>query len=690
MGTYWLARLEGGQEGQEALNETAKDLSALLKLNKDGFWTAVMWPSSGTPKIDSTEPTAFLDDFLSIQARVVTSARSVFSDHDVLFEPSQAMDGVAESKIVQRVFQLFHRIAMECTECAFAREGAVTKASVGGRVDSEVLCSPMTLPRLMDFCTVYVHTNHERTVSITAALREAFPWMVDEVTAAVDIFIWAVRAIQKRLEKMKLGAGGGKGKGKGKGKGGGSGIAGKKMSEVAENSGGSGVVNVESDLLPRTWNAQELAEIEVAPASALLNGVDELCTLLIQLLDTSQFDGPVEFLAKAPLLVDMEVEFGVGDVLRLLRNRMEDDDGDISRLDFLIRSLDQMLTFSGNNDVRRRRAAFKARRLEASQRSSGKTGKVGNAEPQACLIAMDDDAETVIMKILENDLPDVVSKLDRTQGRAYVERSMDVVPYVIDVSNVKALKPPLRHNVFDNDEFDIFAKGKVDMNKVILGKKDKTSDVMDSGSDKNIKQAIINAAYRSMAAEDEALVEFTGNDDYDDERDDSYDAQDVKLAGTFELRMLDEEVVDERKRVPIAAVEDDPAAEFEDELESYVGSGSLAIFDKKSRKTPERVRLRLKTGLTDEQIEGWYTMFQRDKKLEEKLEWKGNQSELPPVTSWKAHDEELSDSEGETRPNNYRSPRVVPSDRRGRGKGRGFKRDARAKKMNKGMGGGFM
>lgn len=79
---------------------------------------------------------------------------------------------------------------------------------------------------------------------------------------------------------------------------------------------------------------------------------ETLCDFIMQLVELSPFDGPVPFLQSAPLLVDLEVHSGLGDRLKHLRDRYMQNDSD-ARLDYVITSLEQILIFSGNAEIRR-------------------------------------------------------------------------------------------------------------------------------------------------------------------------------------------------------------------------------------------------------------------------------------------------------------------------------------------------
>ena len=103
---------------------------------------------------------------------------------------------------------------------------------------------------------------------------------------------------------------------------------------------------------------------------------------------------------------------------------------------------------------------------------------------------------------------------------------------------------------------------------------------------------------------------------YDDEYDDTYDSQDVKLAGTVELHSVDElesSVVDARNLRPVSAsTPNDPYAKHQSYLVSMYNSHPHSIFEKSARKSPIRSEMKKVTQLADEQIEGWFRILQRD------------------------------------------------------------------------------
>ncbi|KAI9103339.1 hypothetical protein DFS34DRAFT_608350 [Phlyctochytrium arcticum] len=389
--------------------------------------------------------------------------------------------------------------------------------------------------------------------------------------------------------------------------------------------------------------------------------VERLCDFLMELLELSQFDGPVPFLDGAPLLVDLEIDFSLGNKLKHLRDTHfnASEDGD-ARLDYLITSLEHMVTFSGNTEIKRQILARQRWRTENEQ-GGGETSnallttnsaatlnpdmlpneddvvrtslisqvqdlfpELGDGFIEACLIAMNNDVETTIMSILEDNLPDLVQKLDRQMRRTVPEPP--TLP--ASISRTPTPPPPLveqndilssRRNVYDGDEFDVFSGRKLDPNSVIFGKKETPLDTLD---DKDF-----------VRSQKEELL-ATQYEDMDDEYDDTYDTSEIKLAGTIELHLVDEEeniVYVKQQHGPPA----DPAAEYTSDLISLYQSNP-SVFQRSQRRHPERAKLRQRTGLSDEQIEGWFSMFERDPKKKQilaKYEWKGNKpiTDSPPL-----------------------------------------------------------
>ncbi|KAL7910961.1 hypothetical protein GGI35DRAFT_446103 [Trichoderma velutinum] len=223
-----------------------------------------------------------------------------------------------------------------------------------------------------------------------------------------------------------------------------------------------------------------------------------------------------------------------------------------------------------------------------------------------CLDEYNGDVEQVLANLFDETLPPHLATADRTEPLSHTQP---------DTKAHKDLAPrptptqlPIRRNVFDDDEFDRLA---VDTSKISFGKNpEKTADdVLRDKSTAPNKAAILSA--------------LASLDPDDDERDDTYDAADV--GGT----------------VDAGNQEADGVNDSNEELLFRAFQADLRIFarDTETRRSATRVKLRDETGMTDEAIEGWAVMLQRNptqmKRLEAKYAWSGQQSQLER-TSWRA------------------------------------------------------
>ncbi|KAJ4421904.1 hypothetical protein N0V82_003401 [Gnomoniopsis sp. IMI 355080] len=244
-----------------------------------------------------------------------------------------------------------------------------------------------------------------------------------------------------------------------------------------------------------------------------------------------------------------------------------------------------------------------------------------------------EDTEEVTAHLLEDSLPSHLKEANRSEqlsARPKSRRKSSLVP--------RATPPqlPTRHNVFDDDELDRLA---LDTSKLHVGKRgaEKTADdLLADRSSAPSKAAIISA-----------LAAF---DSDDDERDDTYDAADVGGA------------------IDAAANEEDPTDANEEALwRAYSADPRQFDRDQVVRKGVTRGRLREETGMTDEAIEGWAIMLNRNTQQKRRLEMKysavnafsGQQTELAR-TSWQ-DGAENSDMDGGSGRGAHR----------GRGRGRG-------------------
>ncbi|KAM5238886.1 activating signal cointegrator 1 complex subunit 2 isoform 2-T2 [Ctenodactylus gundi] len=128
----------------------------------------------------------------------------------------------------------------------------------------------------------------------------------------------------------------------------------------------------------------------------------------------------------------------------------------------------------------------------------------------ACLEHYHYDPEQVINNILEERLAPTLSQLDRSLDR---QVKPDPTPLLTS-----------RHNVFQNDEFDVFSRDSVDLSRVHKGRRKEGN----TRSLLNDKSAVV--AQRQRYEQYSVVVEEPGDypgDDYEDEYDDTYDGNQV-------------------------------------------------------------------------------------------------------------------------------------------------------------------
>ncbi|XP_043829167.1 activating signal cointegrator 1 complex subunit 2 isoform X2 [Dromiciops gliroides] len=136
----------------------------------------------------------------------------------------------------------------------------------------------------------------------------------------------------------------------------------------------------------------------------------------------------------------------------------------------------------------------------------------------ACLKHYGYSAEQVINNILEERLAPALSSLDRT-----LNRQMQPGPTPLVNS---------RHNVFQNDEFDVFSRDTVDLSRVQKGRR-KGEDTRSLLNDKRVVQeqrerySQYSVVVEEVPMQEGATEGQLYRDDYEDEYDDTYDGNQV-------------------------------------------------------------------------------------------------------------------------------------------------------------------
>jgi activating signal cointegrator complex subunit 2 len=233
-----------------------------------------------------------------------------------------------------------------------------------------------------------------------------------------------------------------------------------------------------------------------------------------------------------------------------------------------------------------------------------------------------DSVETVVAHLLEGSLPPDLEALDRT--KPLPDRSLlnhDVMEPHHTPPQLYSPQPGFARNIdLEDDEIIQAARSAAggQNKKLLFGRAniDSTADTILA----NRSQHAVNKA---------AILSALANFDYDDdERDDTYDVADV--GGTVDSGMgtgtLDIEGEQEkRSRLGAVATGDGDKDTMDLDMTLYrLWKSNPAQFarDSTTRRSQSRTTLKHETGMTDEAIEGWAVMLQRDVKKQTRLESK--------------------------------------------------------------------
>ncbi|KAM7190171.1 hypothetical protein V8F33_009648 [Rhypophila sp. PSN 637] len=261
------------------------------------------------------------------------------------------------------------------------------------------------------------------------------------------------------------------------------------------------------------------------------------------------------------------------------------------------------------------------------------------------------NVEQVIALLLEDITPLALENVDRSEELVDLPSSsklrLDLAPRT---TSPPPSDLPMRRNAFDGDEFDRLTEtnglATADPERLRIGKR------QDVDADKLL-------ADRSKApSKEKVLAALQAFDSDDDERDDTYDVDDV--GGTVDVVNPEEDVVAEGTEAKL--------------YQAYMATPKLFDRDNATRGGIDRVRLRHETGMTDEAIEGWAIMLGRDSKKRKRLQaqygdWAGKQTELAS-TSWKANNDEEEEEDGDQEDSDKPAGSSGDKDNtRGRGRG---------------------
>ncbi|KAI9283999.1 hypothetical protein BC943DRAFT_338560 [Umbelopsis sp. AD052] len=395
----------------------------------------------------------------------------------------------------------------------------------------------------------------------------------------------------------------------------------------------------------------EVLEKRDGHADGNLETIHHLNNMLLDLIERSGIETSVTSLIDAPLIIDVEIEAMLGN--KISKVNREKFQGEDEQLEFLVLSMEHlraMCTTTESHQHRKQQLKSLKSSLQAPK-STPLVPAVATPQPdesyikmstlisqitdlfpdlgagfvEACLEHYGGNVEQATNQLLEDNLPPNLASMDRTLARKPMAAEQPADEQVATVMSNLSLSDDsqlrTRRNIFDNDEFDVFAGKKVQTQQIHRGKQNRgTADKM--LDDKSFVQS-----------EKASLLERIANI-YEDEIDDTYD--DVGMpTGKVDLGAVEdgsEDVVRERR------TEMDPGIIHESDL-VHAFVNNITIFDRSaaSRRSPQRAQLRKVTNMTDEQLEGWSIMFSRNPRKQRILDkyalWDGQQSEMQDAPS---------------------------------------------------------
>lgn len=394
--------------------------------------------------------------------------------------------------------------------------------------------------------------------------------------------------------------------------------------------------------------------LDSASASSVV--VDEAATLdymsekILGYVESSGLDSSKAAFVDGPLVMDWEVEYHITEKLEKINEKSFG--GNEERIEFLKLSMEQVRdanegTGSWGDALQKKKATSTTTTtatpdvFEDVERTSMISQvhdlfpDLGDGFIEACLEANDDNVEMVIMQLVEDNLPPSLAQLDRSMARKPLMSAHATVEELKHLEAEAAARDSLiqqefeepqqesilnsRKNIYDNDEFDIFARRTVDASKVYVGKKDKgnADSLLD---DKSFIQSEKQNVLKRVV------------DMYDDDYDDTYD--DINDAGVPSIMDDDDEDVvygPPKKKQQETNV--DPSVQNESILvHTFAETPELFTRNGLTRKSAKRDALRKRTGMSDEQLEGWAIMFNRNPRknriLDKYMLFDGNQKEV--------------------------------------------------------------
>lgn len=334
--------------------------------------------------------------------------------------------------------------------------------------------------------------------------------------------------------------------------------------------------------------------------------LEQMNDSFLKYMEESGIDTPRAAFEDAPLIMDWAIVYHIPQKLTFINETKFA--GEEVRLQFLKLSMEQVQDSNANRDgfvgllqTDQNQTTAIATEDDPELELMSKISQVMDIVPglgegfvEACLEANGGDAERVIMQLLDDNLPATVRDLDRSMERHHITKAVSELETEEQEQEESILKS--RRNIYDNDEFDIFNRRTVDTTRVYTGKKDKANADKLLGDKSYIQSEKKNVLQRVV-------------DMYDDDYDDTYDdINDAGMPSTIEIGDGDSALDIVRQKAAL-----DPGIENESTLvHTFVENSEIFGRNSSARKSTQRAALRKATAMTDEQLEGWAIMFNKN------------------------------------------------------------------------------
>ncbi|KAI7868980.1 hypothetical protein BDF14DRAFT_1880421 [Spinellus fusiger] len=389
--------------------------------------------------------------------------------------------------------------------------------------------------------------------------------------------------------------------------------------------------------------------------------MNRLSEHLLELMEKSNLEQLKSAFEDAPLIMDWEVTFHIANKLDIMNRAYWN--GQDERVEFLKMSMEQVTDMNQGsipwNTLHSDRRSLIKKTVKNRSSDIVEDKKIyienriiqvqdvfpdlGEGFIEACLEENQHDPERVVLQLISEDLPPTLAALDRTMSR-HTFKSLVPINSSIVMKREEEREDVLnsRHNIFDNDAFDML-RHSVNQSKVHLGKKSHgtVQHIMEDKSFIESEKANILQRVFNMY-----------EDDYDDTYDDIHETE-----GAVDLGALEEECKIDTVKLK-KEKETDPGILHESDLvhalmkDPECFSRSPAV-----RKSAKRANMRQKLQMTDEQLEGWAIMFNRNPRKQHILDkyalFDGKQAEVSS---------QISETQKQTRKDN-RPPPTEEKDR---------------------------